>query len=829
MDIQLAIQQSQSWISEYWPLEASVATNPLFGKINLPFSEVLRQLEKMGVPGTMPLSFYWKKYQTSEIKLEDIFKALEKSDLSINPPAPMMTQKFAEFLVSESLGSEYLNNKTHDQNERIDSDLLGYLFYTKGRESKEKEKITQKVSFYLGRYFAQPLNQSLSLFDFWLQDAKPKLLSPSNKAENCALDLIEIYLKNLNINPSEYGDYFTHLLFLLRGYASLIKWLNAHPDNPWLKGSADIETLILMWAYYHLELRNTQKIKVPESLKFFKLSKFPKKESLTPPSPKILWEIWHREKYPNDSLVDSVFSSWSDLSFIWQTAYEISLQKDLIAKIEKNLTAQKFSHKIKSQFIFCMDTRSEGARRYLEQNPEYETFSSAGFFGLPFKLKKLKHFNNSAPENSSWQSPGLIIPEIQVTEICTSATKKIGLSNLIQSCRQTFNSGNMGFISAFNFIEWASFFSLIKLFAKEVFPVIFLKIKNLFSLNNKIVFEESLAKNSHNKVNSCRNNDLNDYLPSDFQNLATSLEIFLKTLGLTQNFADFVFIFGHEASADNNPFLSGLQCGACGGNSGFSNAKVVCELLNNFKIRNYLRDKEILIPEKTLFVAGCHQTTVDKFILDLSQNKEPLPGIQEIQKDLIQAGESLTQERLKDWPNSTPVLTKESDWAELVPELGLANHTALIIGPRFLTQSLDLGRRCFLYSYDPKEDDEASSLLAGILGGPLIVAHWINAYYYFSTCSPKYFGGGNKTIHNLIGKIGVLEGNGGDIKIGLPEQSIFFKDQLLHEPRRLTVIVYAKKENVDSIISKNHLLKDLIENQWIHLSVLENDLDEVSA
>ena len=36
----------------------------------------------------------------------------------------------------------------------------------------------------------------------------------------------------------------------------------------------------------------------------------------------------------------------------------------------------------------------------------------------------------------------------------------------------------------------------------------------------------------------------------------------------------------------------------------------------------------------------------------------------------------------------------------------------------------------------------------------------------------RVFGAGNKVLHNVVGTIGVLEGNAGDLKVGLPWQSV---------------------------------------------------------
>ena len=93
-----------------------------------------------------------------------------------------------------------------------------------------------------------------------------------------------------------------------------------------------------------------------------------------------------------------------------------------------------------------------------------------------------------------------------------------------------------------------------------------------------------------------------------------------------------------------------------------------------------------------------------------------------------------------------------------------------------------------------------------------MVARWINHQCYFSALNPDTLGAGTKTIHNAIGTIGVLAGHTGDLRRGLPWQSIGLGHQLFHEPMRLTVIIQAP---LDSIVSRNQVLRNLLDNDWI--------------
>lgn len=79
-------------------------------------------------------------------------------------------------------------------------------------------------------------------------------------------------------------------------------------------------------------------------------------------------------------------------------------------------------------------------------------------------------------------------------------------------------------------------------------------------------------------------------------------------------------------------------------------------------------------------------------------------------------------------------------------------------------------------------------------------------------------GSGNKVLHNVVGgSLGVFEGNGGDLRIGLPLQSVFDGQNWRHEPLRLTVVVHAPRERLTQIIAKHQTLQHLIDNEWIHL------------
>jgi uncharacterized protein YbcC (UPF0753/DUF2309 family) len=147
----------------------------------------------------------------------------------------------------------------------------------------------------------------------------------------------------------------------------------------------------------------------------------------------------------------------------------------------------------------------------------------------------------------------------------------------------------------------------------------------------------------------------------------------------------------------------------------------------------------------------------------------------------------------------------------------LADNAAFIVAPRSRTRGLDLAGRAFLHDYT-WADDRDGAVLELILTAPMVVAHWINLQYYASTVDPVRFGSGNKVLHNVAcGRIGVFEGNTGDLRIGLSRQSLHDGERWMHTPLRLSVFVDAPREMIDAIISRHPTVRQLVEHQWLHL------------
>jgi len=128
--------------------------------------------------------------------------------------------------------------------------------------------------------------------------------------------------------------------------------------------------------------------------------------------------------------------------------------------------------------------------------------------------------------------------------------------------------------------------------------------------------------------------------------------------------------------------------------------------------------------------------------------------------------------------------------------------------------------QAFLHDYVWKKD-EGFKILELILTAPVVVASWISLQYFGSSVAPSLFGAGNKLLHNVVGGIGVVEGNGGTLRAGLPWQSVHDGESFVHEPLRLTVAVEAPKEAIADILKRHAQVRALFDNGWLSLFTLD--------
>ena len=170
----------------------------------------------------------------------------------------------------------------------------------------------------------------------------------------------------------------------------------------------------------------------------------------------------------------------------------------------------------------------------------------------------------------------------------------------------------------------------------------------------------------------------------------------------------------------------------------------------------------------------------------------------------------------------TALKARSKDWSQVRPEWGLAGCSAFVVASRERTKGIDLDGKSFLHSYEWKKDSDFS-VLELIMTAPMVVTSWINLQYYASTVDNQTYGSGNKTLHNVTAGLGVLEGFSGDLRVGLPIQSVHDGEKYQHEPVKLSVIIEAPLEAMNKILKKHKSVQDLFDNQWIYLMAMDEE------
>ncbi len=472
---------------------------------------------------------------------------------------------------------------------------------------------------------------------------------------------------------------------------------------------------------------------------------------------------------------------------VLQEAAEHAAQRDL-ARLLSGTGETLAQGRPAVQAAFCIDVRSEVFRRALESlDPGIQTLGFAGFFGLTAAHRDF------ASDTEELRLPVLLNPGVHSSAGSAGDAKADVSARLSARATRAWGRFKLAAVSSFAFVEATG-------------PVYVAKLVG-----------DALGRgHGAQKPPPAPQFDAG----FDMQGRIAAAASILRAMSFTQNFAPLVLLVGHGANTVNNPHASALHCGACGGYAGDVNARLLAGLLNDPRVQAGLAEAGIDIPGDTVFVGALHDTTTDAVTLFDARSTA---ATTKMQNWLAAAGKIARTERALRLPRAeseAAITARSTDWAETRPEWGLAGCNAFIAAPRDRTRGKALGGRAFLHDYDWQRD-AGFGVLELILTAPAVVASWISLQYYGSVVAPDVFGAGNKLLHNVTGGIGVVEGNGGTLRSGLPWQSVYGDAGFAHDPLRLSVCIEAPAEAISAILERHPGVRDLFDNRWMHLFVLD--------
>ncbi len=747
-------------IPPVWPLASSVAVNPYLGQTSESLAQVAARLGRIGGgPVTLPRSHYADLIAKGTITDADLTAAIDAQPTGDLPTLPEITRSVA-IPANPPAAQPTLADLAAAASE---TDWPGIL--------------AERFGHWAAGYFDQ--GQALwaaprrrGAYDAWRQtathDLTPEIAGLRGFAQfvsetpDTATEARARAISTLGLTEEMLETYLHQLLFTLGGWAQVARY---HLWQAELAGGTDdtitdVLTIRLLW-----------------------------EEALFRQYSAHIGDPWEQVKAAHAQPV--VPDRDMTINAILQEAWERAAQRDQAQTFAAPAPAQQ-PDRPALQAAFCIDVRSEVFRRALEAvNPGIQTLGFAGFFGLTASHKGF------ASDVDELRLPVLLNPGVTSTSEGDNASTEQTARFKARATR-AWGRFKLAAVSSFAFVEATG-------------PI----------------YAGKLVKDALNMAPGAQGFGpaprLDPPLPLAAQ--IDAAETILRAMSLTTGFARLVVLAGHGANVVNNPFASGLHCGACGGYAGDVNARLLAGLLNAAEVRAGLQDRGITIPDDTLFLGALHDTTTDAItVFDADHPSAAHETETKQAKDwFAQAGIVTRSERAMRLPRAageSDIDLRSRDWAETRPEWALAGCKAFVAAPRRRTSGKSLAGRAFLHDYDWKKDTDFG-VLELILTAPVVVASWISLQYYGSTVAPDTFGSGNKLLHNVTGGIGVVEGNGGTLRAGLPWQSVHEGEGYAHEPLRLSVCIEAPRAAMSDILKRHDGVRALFDNRWLHLFALD--------
>jgi uncharacterized protein len=782
-----AAERACARIAPTWPLDRFIAVNPFWSRTDKPLAEVAGELAGLsGARLLMPRKWYAEEWRAGRLRSDHLREAIAESGAHVTE--------------DDLIALFWLGEPTPSRRPLV-VDIIEAL-RRREHELTWPDFVMEKISRFCGSYFDDGQAQISGVreggfYASWrnqaVTDQAPFLFmelggyrSTVASLPNTVDEMIARGCSDLGVPVEERERYLSALLLDVNGWASWCAYLRwtariAGADDGHLR---ELLAIRLAWEWILL-CSSDEKVRAE----------------------------WHFAMTSWPAIDRAARLARSD-DWLLQRAVEIAWLSRLRPKLPQGFGATRPAAPT-LQAAFCLDVRAEVFRRALEAQGEgIQTLGLAGFFGVPIEYAPL------ASDRARPQLPAFLAPKYRVTDTGVpeglEATRRARLE--ASHAWKAFKSSSL---SSFAFVDSMGLF-----FAGSLFRDGFGGAAHRGDHHEHAGLDEIEVKTRLPRITSRV-----DGAPLSAEERCQIAESFLRTIGLTRDFARVVLLVGHGSETRNNAHAAALDCGACCGQPGDVNARSAAALLNDAEVRAGLVSRGIEVPTTTLFVGALHNTTTDEVTLfdEGAGSATHQTDLAEVRAVLDRASVITRRERaprlglgdLSDAKLHAAVVKRARNWAEVRPEWGLAGNAVFIVAPRERSRHIDLEGRAFLHDYR-FEDDKDHAILEAIMTGPLVVAHWINFQYYASTVDNTRYGCGNKVLHNVVGgHLGVFEGNGGDLRIGLSFQSLHDGERWVHTPLRLAVFIEASRPAIDRALEKHPKVSELVDNEWLHLFQLD--------